>query len=143
MNATTNCEVNATTNCIELTFRRVIPARSSEVFDAWLSPECPGTPWNMAEKLSLDPKVDGLFYWRVRTISHYGRFTKVDKPVRIEHTWVSPNTLGLESLVTVTFEEEGANTIMTLAHSGIPDTPAGRMHERGWNQFLDRFSQGF
>ena len=135
--------MNATTDTIELTFERTIAASPTQVFDGWLSPKVPGTPWNMAEKLSLDPKIDGLFYWHGRGVSHYGRFTEVERPARIQHTWVSPNTLGLESVVTVTFNKQGGNTIMTLVHSGLPDTPSGRKHEPGWNYFLDIFPGQF
>jgi uncharacterized protein YndB with AHSA1/START domain len=120
-------------------FQRTIHASPEEVFDAWLSPKVPGTPWNMAEKLILQPQVDGLFYWSVKTQAHYGRFIGVDRPFRLHHSWVSPSTLGQESMVTVTFEKKGDSTLMTLRHSGLPDSDGGRGHERGWNYFLDIF----
>jgi hypothetical protein len=40
----------------------------------------------------------------------------------MQHTWVSPNTLGKESTVTVTFQKHGEDTLMTLVHSDLPDT---------------------
>ena len=124
---------------IEIKVERTIPAPSDEVFDAWLNPEIPGTPWNAAEKFILDPKVDGLFYWTIRGTSHYGRFTEVERQSRIQHTWVSPNTLGQESMVTLTFRKQAEDTLMTLVHSGLPDTDGGRSHDAGWNYFMDRF----
>jgi len=135
--------MKATANTIELTFERTISASPGEVFDGWLNPKTPGNPWNVAEKFILDPKVDGLFYWTLKTTSHYGRFTKVERPGRLQHTWVSPNTLGEESMVTVTFKKQGEDTLMTLVHSGIPDTDAGRGHEKGWNYFLNTFPEQF
>ena len=90
---------------IEFKFERTIRASPDEVFDAWLNPKIPGNPWNMADKLLLNPRVDGFFYWNVKGTSHYGRFTEVERPDRIQHTWVSPNTLGEESTVTVTFKK--------------------------------------
>jgi uncharacterized protein YndB with AHSA1/START domain len=128
---------------IEVKVERTIPAPMGEVFEAWLDPKTPGNPWNIADKFSLDPKVDGLFYWRMKGTSHYGRFTEVERPSRIQHTWVSPNTLGLESTVTVTFKKQGENTLMTLVHSGLPDTDRGRGHENGWNYFLGIFTEQF
>jgi uncharacterized protein YndB with AHSA1/START domain len=68
--------MKATTNTIELTFERTIPASPAQVFEGWLSAKVSGTPWNIAEKLSLDPKIDGLFYFHVKGVSHYGRFTE-------------------------------------------------------------------
>ena len=128
---------------LEFKFERTIPASPAEVFDAWLNPKIPGNPWNAAEKLVLDPKVDGLFYWALKGTSHYGRFTEVERPGRIQHTWVSPNTLGQESMVTLTFEKRGEDTHMTLVHSGLPDHESARGHERGWNYFLGIFPDQF
>src|SRR5215470_10332425 len=124
-------------NTIEIKVERKIPAPPDEVFDAWLDPKIPGNPWNAAEKFILDPKVDGLFYWALKGTSHYGRFTELERPDRLQHTWVSPNTFGAESTVSVTFKKEGENTVMTLVHSGLPDSDEGKGHEDGWNYFLD------
>ena len=128
---------------IEFKIERTILASPGEVFDGWLNPKIPGNPWNAADKLLLDPKVDGFFYWTVRGTPHYGRFTEIERPGRIQHTWMSPNTSGLESTVTVTFEAKGKDTLMTLVHSGLPDTDGGRSHEKGWNYFLDMFPGQF
>ena len=78
---------------IEIKVERTILAPLDEVFDAWLNPKIPDNPWNAAEKFILDPKVDGLFYWLLKGTAHYGRFARVERPGRIQHTWVSPNTL--------------------------------------------------
>lgn len=128
---------------IELKFERTIPAAPDEVFDAWLNPEVPGNPWNAAEKFLLDPKIDGFFYWHLKGTSHYGRFTDIEGRRRIQHTWVSPNTLGYESTVTLTFEKQGDKTLMTLLHSDLPDHKLARGHENGWNYFLGVFSEQF
>jgi uncharacterized protein YndB with AHSA1/START domain len=128
---------------LEFKVERTIPAPPAEVFDGWLDPKIPGNPWNAAEKFILDAKVDGLFYWTLKGTSHYGRFTVVERPNRIQHTWVSPNTLGRESTVTVTFEERGDKTLMTLVHSDLPDHELARRHEKGWNYFLDIFPEQF
>ena len=131
------------TKTIEVKVERTIQASPAEVFEAWLDPKVPGNPWSMAEKLLLNPVVDGLFYWKISGTPHYGRFTEVGRPGRIQHTWVSPNTLGLESMVTVTFAQQGKETLMTLVHSGLPDTDAGRGHEKGWNFFMGNFHEKF
>jgi uncharacterized protein YndB with AHSA1/START domain len=131
------------TKTIEVKVERTIPAPPGEVFDGWLNPKIPGNPWNMAEKLLLSPKVDGFFYWTIKGTAHYGRFTEMERPGRIQCTWVSPSTSGLESVVTVTFKKQGKNTLMTLVHSGLPDTDGGRGHEKGWNFFLDSFLKQF
>jgi uncharacterized protein YndB with AHSA1/START domain len=128
---------------IEVKVERTIPAPLAEVFDAWLDPKIPGNPWNMAEKLLLNPRVDGFFYWVIQGTAHYGRFTEVERPRRIQHTWMSRSTSGEESTVTVTFQKKGEDTLMTLVHSNLPDTEGGRGHEKGWNFFLDNFRKKF
>jgi uncharacterized protein YndB with AHSA1/START domain len=128
---------------IDVTVERSIPAPLEQVFDAWLNPKIPGTTWHMADKFVLDPKVDGLFFWTIKGTAHYGRFTEVTRPSRLEHTWMSPNTSGLESTVVVTFKKLGKGTLMTLVHSGLPDTDGGRSHAKGWNYFLDIFPKQF
>ena len=128
---------------LEFTLERTIPASATEVFDGWLDPKVPGNPWNAAEKFILDAKVDGLFYWTLQRTSHYGRFTEVDRPARIQHTWVSPKTLGQESTVTVTFKKQGEGTLMTLVHSGLPDHEQAQGHNEGWSYFLEVFHEQF
>jgi uncharacterized protein YndB with AHSA1/START domain len=128
---------------IEVKVERTISAPPGEVFDAWLDPKTPGTPWSIGDKVLLNPKVDGLFYLKGKSVPHYGRFTEMERPARMQHTWVSPNTLGEESTVTVTFKKHGEDTLMTLVHTGIPDTEAGRGHEKGWKHFLDIFPEQF
>lgn len=135
--------MNNPTKKIEVKVERTIPAPATEVFDAWLNPKIPGNPWNAAEKFILDPKVDGLFYWTLKGTAHYGRFTKIERPGRIQHTWVSPNTSGQESMVTVTFKKQGQDTLMTLVHADLPDTEEARGHERGWTYFLGIFHEQF
>ena len=135
--------MKATGKTIEFRFERTIPGSPEELFDAWLDPKIPGTTWNAAEKLILDPKVDGLFFWHLEGTSHYGRFTEFERPGRLQHTWVSPNTLGKESTVTVTFRKQGEQTLMTLVHSDLPDHELAKSHENGWNYFLGIFSEHF
>lgn len=124
---------------IEVRIDRTLPASAAEAFDAWLNPAVPGTPWQLADKLLFNPTVDGFFYWAIKGTPHYGRFTTLERSALIQHTWMSPNTSGLESTVTVTFKEDAKGTRMTLMHSGLPDTSGGRSHETGWNFFLDGF----
>jgi uncharacterized protein YndB with AHSA1/START domain len=133
---------------IELELTRTISASPPEAFDGWLDPKCPGTPWNMAAKLVLDPKVDGLYYWLFineagEHKAHYGRFTKVDRPVTVQYTWMSLHTCGLESLVTVTFQKKGEDTLMSLRHENLPDDEFGRGHEKGWGSLLSGFADAF
>jgi uncharacterized protein YndB with AHSA1/START domain len=93
---------------------RTIPASAEKVFDVWMDPKSPGGPWFGAERVILNPVVDGLFYHAVkhegRIWPHYGRFVQINRPRQIEHTWMSEATKGVESIVAVTFEARGNQT---------------------------------
>lgn len=133
--------MDGTTRRIALTFERLMPASPTEVYDAWLDVDVPGNPWHEADRLIWDVKVDGLFYWSFDGQAQYGRFINIQRPAQIQHTWVSPHTLGWESVVTVTFEEKGDETLMTLVHSDLPDVDLAKSsHQAGWNYFLGLFS---
>ena len=135
--------MNKSTKTLEFTIERLISAPLGKVFDGWLDPKVPGNPWNAAEKYILDPKVDGLFFWTLNGTSHYGRFTEFQRPACIQHTWMSPKTLGQESIVTLTFKKQGEDTLLTLVHSNLPDHEFARGHEKGWNYFLEIYREQF
>ena len=131
----------------DLTITRVIAARPDQIYDVWLDPKSPGGPWFGAKRVILDARVDGLFYHCVshegRDWAHYGRFVALERPRRVEHTWVSEATRGLESLVTVTLEPEDAGTRVTLRHTGVPDDDFGRQHADGWSFMLGAIESRF
>ncbi len=129
----------------ELTLTRTIAATPPEIFARWLDATKPGSPWFGSRKAIVDAKVDGLFYHAVQfeghDWAHYGRFIALERGRRIEHTWVSEATKGLESVVTVTLEPKGADTLVTLHHRNIPDDEMGRRHKDGWGFCLDGLSR--
>jgi uncharacterized protein YndB with AHSA1/START domain len=135
--------MNTPTKTLEIKLERTIPAPPSEVFDAWMDPKTPGSPFHEHDKLILNPKVDGLWYWLFKGQPHYGRFIEMDRPNQIQHSWMSQNTSGEESTVTVTFQKKGKETLMTLVHSGLTNQDMVRAHEQGWNFILGRFVKIF
>ena len=134
-------------NLIDMTVTRTIPAPAEKVFDVWLDAKSPGGPWFGADRVILNPVVDGLFYSAVkhegRTWPHYGRFIRIERPHLIEHTWVSEGTRGVESVVALTFKPHGDETEVTLSHSGVPDDEMGRKHEEGWTWVLSMLAKRF
>ena len=122
---------------LKIKLERIIPASPAKVFSNWLNPKTPGNPWYEGDKLLFNPKVNGFFYWYISGTPHYGRFTKINRPSQLQHTWMSPYTEGQESNVKVTFKKKGKDTLMTLVHSDLPNTEDAKGHEDGWNHFLD------
>ena len=133
--------MNVSIKTTDLTVSRTIPAPPERVYDVWLDHTSPGGPWHGAKKVILDARVDGLFYhameWEGTTWPHFGRFLALERGRRIEHTWMSPATKGLESVVTITLEPRGNETLLSLRHSGVPDDELGRQHQQGWTWITD------
>jgi uncharacterized protein YndB with AHSA1/START domain len=131
----------------DITVTRTIPAPAEKVFDVWIDPKSPGGPWFGAERTILNPVVDGLFYLAAkhegRIWPHYGRFLQIERPRRIEYTWVSEATKGVESVVLFTLEPKGDNTEVTLRHSGLLDDEMGRGHKEGWTWALSMLAERF
>ena len=125
---------------IDVTVSRLIPGPAADVFDVWLDPACPGSPWHGAKKIIAHVAVDGLFYWghehAGEVYPHYGRFLKLERGKLAEYTWMSNNTHGRETTVSVSFEPRAGGTQVTIQHRGLPDAEDGRDHEEGWEYFL-------
>lgn len=122
---------------------RLLQATPKEAFEGWMSPKTPGSIWHGGGKFIINPKVNGLYYWTHKKTAHYGRFIKMKKGSLLEHTWVSPYTEGMESVVKVTFKKKGKGTLMTLVHSNLPNNEKGKAHDEGWNYFMDLFTEHF
>jgi uncharacterized protein YndB with AHSA1/START domain len=129
----------------DITVSRTVAASAGRIFDLWLDAKSPGGPWFGAERVILDPVVDGLFYFAVshegRTWPHYGRFLQISRPSLVEYTWMSEGTKGAESVVTVTFAPNGDGTEVTLRHAGVPDDEMGRRHGEGWTWVLTTLAE--
>ncbi len=127
-------------NTTEIAVSRTIPAPAEKIFDVWLDPKSPGGPWHGTEGVVLNALVNGLFYLPVkhegRIWAHYGRFVQIDRPHRIEFTWMSEATKGLETIVLLSLEPKGNSTEVTLRHSGMADDEMGSGHKEGWTWSL-------
>ena len=130
---------------IDVTVSRLIPGPAADVFDVWLDPACPGSPWHGAKKIIAHVAVDGLFYWghehAGEVYPHYGRFLKLERGKLVEYTWMSNNTHGRETTVSVSFEPRAGGTQVTIQHRGLPDDEDGRDHEEGWEYFLGQLEK--
>ena len=133
---------------MELNFERVIPASPAEVYDAWLDPSNPANPWHNSKRLDFRPTLGGLYHFMhikdpaKGEMPHYGRFIALERPRRIQLGWMSLFTRGLESVVTVTFEAKGEDTLLKLNHANLPDDSYGQGHKH-WDVLLDLMVQRF
>jgi uncharacterized protein YndB with AHSA1/START domain len=137
--------MNQSVKTTEINLTRTIDASPDEVFEAWLDHTCPGSPWFGVPKAIVNPpKVDSLFYSMYqlegREIAHYGRFITLEKPYKIQHTWVSEATRGMESIVTLSFEPVQEKTQVHINHANVPDDEAGHHHINAWKYVLSKMS---
>ena len=132
---------------MELNFQRTIPATPAEVYDAWLDTQNQGNPWYQSAKLDFRPEPGRLYYFlRIKDngaeLPHYGRFLELDRPRRIRLAWISMFTRGLESVVTVTLEAKGQDTLLKLKHENLPDDSYGNGHKH-WDHLLGLLAERF
>jgi len=131
----------------DLAVSRTVPAPPEAVFNAWLDSTQPGGPWHGADRVILNPVVDGLFYHVVqhegRAWPHYGRFIRLDRFRTIEFTWVSEATRGIETVVGLALAAADEGTLVTLRHTNVPDDEMGRGHGEGWAWCLRDLAERF
>lgn len=124
--------------------RKKMTATREEVFDAWLDSEgmgiwmCPG-PITSSE-VKLDPRVGGEFSILMKApaaeYDHAGRFLVLDRPSKLQFTWISAGTDRQETLVTVELYEQSAGCEIVLTHERIPRLETVNQYEEGWGHIL-------
>jgi len=137
---------------LELVVTRVLDAPRSLVFEAWTRPEHLARWWGpqgfTLVTCELDVRPGGAWYRRMRSpegSEHIKRgvYREVVAPERLVFTYLNEaadGTPGPEMLVTVTFEEEGAGTRLTLRQTGFESVAERDAHTGGWTSALVRFA---
>ncbi|MEO7041386.1 MAG: SRPBCC domain-containing protein [Gemmatimonadaceae bacterium] len=135
----------------ELVITRVFDAPRPLVFAAWTEQEhlrkweCAPMGFTVTTEES-DIRVGGRFRICMHApdgTDHWlqGVYTEIAPPERLSftHAWLRRDgTLGIETVVTITFVARGSKTELTLRQSGF-DTPASHAgHTEGWNSTFDR-----
>jgi uncharacterized protein YndB with AHSA1/START domain len=138
-----------------LAMTRVFDAPRDVVFRAWTDPALARSWWSprgfTVLACEMDPRPGGA--WRVSMRSPSGRihvergvFREVVEAERLVFTqaWDDPSgSPGFETLVTVTFEPDGATgTRLRFEQSGFATVRSRDGHEEGWSSCFDRLSEG-
>lgn len=138
-----------------LTISRNFEAPREAVFDAWLDAsqlaKWMGPRGVRAEIDLVEPRVGG----RYRIIMHpksggtptvSGVYREISRPDRLVFSWTWENahpdgSAGVETIVTVTFEDDAGRTKMTLQQEGLETKETRDSHEHGWSGSFDKLAE--
>jgi uncharacterized protein YndB with AHSA1/START domain len=137
----------------ELVITRTFEAPRHRVFQAWTEPSQVARWWGpqgfTTTHCDMDIRPGGAFrvcmrspegadYWK------QGVYREIVEPERLVFTFAWEDAEGKpdhQTLVTVTFAEQGGKTKLTL-HQAVFDTVDARNeHQRGWASCLERFAE--
>jgi len=136
----------------ELVITRVFDAPRRVVFGAWTDPEQLARWWGPRGFTTVfsaaDVRPGGAWRRRIRSpegTEHTGRgiYREIVAPERVVFTYAwesAEGTPGHETVVTVTFEDLGGRTRLTLHHALFESETSRDAHRGGWASCLDRFA---
>jgi uncharacterized protein YndB with AHSA1/START domain len=129
--------------------RRRVRASAEQVFDLWTKPDLmvrwmSPYPGAVDCKASSDLRPGGAFSLVMtsaessREVS--GTYVHIDRPRKLEFTWVGPLTNNVNTLVTVELTPRGDETDLVLTHERLPTSAIVEGHTRGWGHILDHLA---
>lgn len=132
---------------LSLTLVRRFNATPEKVYAAWTRPAAlarwMGPPGVIAVEAETDVRVGGAYRIRMQVPGDEhvvsGTYREVEPARRLAFTWAWASTPERESLVTIDFTADGAETVMTFTHAQFFDTAARDRHAAGWAHAFEHF----
>jgi len=136
-----------------LTITRVFDAPRELVFKAWTDKQHAMMWWgpkhHPATQVDMDVKPGGRWRHCLKSVEtgkdlwHGGSFREVVPPERLVFTfaWEESGERGLETLVTVTFEDLDGKTRMTMHQTPFQSLGERDGHGEGWSSAFDRLDE--
>lgn len=141
----------AATPVVEVVISREIAAPRARVFAAWTDAS-QALLWMAPKGVTLleckmDVREGGGWLRRMRrtdgsVITKYGAFREIVSPERLVFTYnttYADGSIEPETLVTVTLDDLGGRTRLTLRHANFATGQSAISHRGGWTTCLERF----
>jgi uncharacterized protein YndB with AHSA1/START domain len=134
----------------ELLIVRTFNAPPSVVFALWSSPEhmkrWMGPNDFTCPEATVDFRVGGRYRAMIKSVAHAenwfgGVYREIVQDARLVFTFSWENdglSAGLETLVTITFEERDGSTVQTFHQAPFDNVERRDSHVGGWNQAFDK-----
>jgi uncharacterized protein YndB with AHSA1/START domain len=142
--------MSAVTTKPSLTIKRRFNASPAKVFAAWTDPEKVKRWMGPGETKTVtaenDPRVGGRYRIVMRPPGGEehdvgGIYREVIPNEKLVFTWAWKSTPERESLVTLTFKNDGGGTLLTLTHEQFFDDDARDRHQPGWNGSFEKLEK--
>jgi len=131
---------------LKLTVTRIFQAPCALVYQAWTNPAQLSQWLNPKDaacrSVSTDLKVGG--HYRITMDcgkgEHIasGEYLDIIPNQRLQFTWHWDHYPMPDSVITLTFEDLGTATRLTLVHAGLPDQEDVTEHSQGWNRLIEK-----
>ena len=134
----------------ELVITRVFDAPRELVFQAWTDPRHLGRWFGPKDypaiQLNIDVRPGGAWRACLRSTGTDpdlwvgGMYREIAPPERLVFTfaWEEEGERGLETVVTMTFEQQGKKTRLTMRQAPFQSAEQRDGHNYGWNSAFDR-----
>ncbi|MBA3858084.1 MAG: SRPBCC domain-containing protein [Cyanobacteria bacterium PR.3.49] len=135
---------------LTLDVTRIVKAPVELVYKAWTEPaqmiNWIGCTKTQSVKVTSDLRVGGEYRFEVscndgEQVCMSGTYQKVEPNKKLVYTWnnTSSEFPAKDTLVSVTFIEQGDKTEIRLTHSNLNDANCLHGHTLGWTASLERF----
>ena len=134
----------------ELLITRTFDAPASVLFALWSKPEhmkrWMGPANFTCPEAEIDFRIGGAYRAMIKSAEHGenwfgGVYREIERDRRLVFTFAWDNdgpSAGVESLVTITFEERDGKTVQTFHQKPFPDVESRDSHVGGWTEAFDK-----
>ncbi|MCE7039347.1 SRPBCC domain-containing protein [Dyadobacter sp. CY312] len=134
------CPPDLSSRPMQTSFERKMSLSANQLYHAWISQldlwfASPGSFISQGK-----PNTPYFFetYANGSRIPHYGRFLRMEPDKLIEFTWITEETNGTETVITINLIPSEIGTLLTLTHKGFSNEAQRLVHTKAWPYILEQ-----